>query len=227
MNFVCLVGQDDIAVVHHAAPSLQRGRLAAAAAHRVGPRVRRDAGCARGGAVRTRGAQAAAVQGVIATAGREHGVQDPGGLRHPWASLRNPRVFCLQPGRKLQEQTGESEKEEGKGDAERRELRGPGPHRRPSLLHRKSKNTPGPAQRELVFPWQLRPGKPVLRSCPATEAAPWSKRPRRPCRRTLAPLHRCRPTRVALVISQHLSVLLCKMGRQEPTCSLSSGPWFP
>ena len=109
MDFVRLVGQDDIAVVHHAAPPLQ-GRALAAAAHQVGPRVLTDADCARGGAVRTCRRQAAVVQGII-TAGREHGVRDPGGLRHPWASLRNPRVFCLQPGMKLEEEREESEKE--------------------------------------------------------------------------------------------------------------------
>lgn len=89
---------------------------------------------------------------------------------------------------------------------------------------RKSKYTPGPAHRDLVFPWQLRAGKPVLRSCLATDADDGVKG-HELCPRTHVPPPRCRPQREGRWMSQHLSVPLCKMGRQGLAWSGSSGPW--
>lgn len=169
MDFVRLVGQDDIPVVHQAAPPLQRGPFADAA-HPVGLWDLRDAGRAQGG--RTWCPQATVVQGIIIAVGGEHGVQDPGGLPHPWAVLRNLRIFCLQHRVKL-EKEGEREREKRRvrecRESEHRDRReGRSEDRQPPswevIIHPK----PGPM--DLLFPWQPRAGKPLLRSCLATDA---------------------------------------------------------
>jgi hypothetical protein len=56
------------------------------------------------------------VQDVIITEGGQHGVRDPGRLQHPWALLRNPRVFCLQHSG---EETRGRERREGEAECER------------------------------------------------------------------------------------------------------------
>lgn len=122
VDFMGLVGQDDIpVVVNHATPTFQGAPLAAVT-HPGCPRILRAT-------VQMWGPRAATVtaeQGIIVTGRGVHGVGNPGEPPHPWASLRKIRrageSSVSSPGELKLERQREKEGEKERGRVRERPL---------------------------------------------------------------------------------------------------------